>query len=594
MRRRMAVISALIIGVSCCSPGMSAEASQNGKDSVKTEDQLKENTFEKNYLLGKDQALGMNGIDEINPEDSHNLLDIGQENALERDVDWFDFGNLDSIKTDLNSLKEDEDHSDYMPPENKEKIFVADEINKDGKEFTKDKEDRAEKNRDIEMSGMKDLQVPQKLDVVIDPWEMDKKGQIYSEEYTIKNTGEMTGVLTLSRLTCKPKEKSSAVVRIDREVLHENGEKSVYMEMIFGNDGKVILSEAGAEYQAKLEPGGELSFRFAGEVNEYAEDQWTNEDIKVDVVYSWDVEAAADDIDGRNIDEVNADKADVNTDNEDANIDKNTLGNTEGLDEDAREYMNSINKDSAVEDADNVKEDNTENAGNKDDMNGAENAELDVDDTEKKKTDDTGKENNADDDSQVAVDLEGEESDDGENLPKIEKFSCERSDDENQDEKIKIIDLQKMEKSMLMIDSWTEDKEVQDEENLRNDQNKQDDQRLRVISSEYVLRNTGETTGTLILNGLGCKAREKSGITIIENQEELYNSTGEAVCIEMVTRDGEDEKKKTISQEGSEYQVEIEPGEEISIRFVGEMKEGLAEFWKEGNVEVKAVCLWRL
>ena len=87
---------------------------------------------------------------------------------------------------------------------------------------------------------------------------------------------------------------------------------------------------------------------------------------------------------------------------------------------------------------------------------------------------------------------------------------------------------------------------------------------------------------------------EKSGITIIENQEELYNSTGEAVCIEMVTRDGEDEKKKTISQEGSEYQVEIEPGEEISIRFVGEMKEGLAEFWKEGNVEVKAVCLWRL
>lgn len=587
MRRKMAVISVFIIGVSCCSLGMSAEASQNEKDSVKMEEKLEENTFKKNYLFGKNKESGMNGIEGIKLEDSHNLLNIGQRDELESDIDWFGYGNLDSAKIDLGSLEEDEDDSERILSGNNEKDTAEDEISKEAKELSENEEDGDKKNRDEKLSEMKDLQIPQKLDVVIDPWEMDGKKQVYSEEYTIKNTGKLAGILTLSSLICKPQEKSSAVVRMDREGLHDNEEKSIYIEMIFGNDGRIILSETGSEYQEKLEPGEELSFRFAGEVNEYAEDKWTDEDIKVDMVYSWSVETAEDDIDGQNINKIDAGKGDVNTVNEYADIDKNITESTDSLNEDTREYRDVINKNDVAEDAEDVKEDSNENMDDKDCISGTENEVSDVEDTERKEFVDS-------DGNQIAADSEREKLDNGENLPKIEEFSYKQSADETQDKKIEIIDLQKMKKSKLMIDSWTEDEGVQDEENLQDDQNKQEDQRIRITSLEYVLRNTGETAGTLILTGLRCKAQEQSGITVTENQEELNNSAGRTVYIEMAIRDGENEEKKSLSQEGSEYQVELEPGREISIRFVGEMKEGSDENWENGNVEVEAVCLWRL
>lgn len=42
------------------------------------------------------------------------------------------------------------------------------------------------------------LQIPQKLQIVIDPFEMDGKGQIYSEQYMVRNMGETAGALTLA------------------------------------------------------------------------------------------------------------------------------------------------------------------------------------------------------------------------------------------------------------------------------------------------------------------------------------------------------------------------------------------------------------
>lgn len=154
-----------------------------------------------------------------------------------------------------------------------------------------------------------------------------------------------------------------------------------------------------------------------------------------------------------------------------------------------------------------------------------------------------------------------------------------------------------MKKSKLMIDSWTKDEEIQDEESNQDDkdnQSEQEKQGIRIVSSEYILRNTGETAGTLILSGLTCKTPEQGGITVMENQEELNHSVGETIYIEMLTRVGEVEEKKALSQKDSEYQIELEPGEEISIRFAGEMKERSDEDWKNENVEVTAVCLWRL
>lgn len=138
---------------------------------------------------------------------------------------------------------------------------------------------------DAETETMTHLQIPQKLGIVIDPWEMDGKGQVYSEQYVIQNTGETAGVLELS-FTCKAQKGSGVSVRTDKFNLHENDDKSIYMETAIGED-KVILSEEGSAYQAELQPGDKLEIYFTGEVNENAAESWKDGDVDVAVNYSW-------------------------------------------------------------------------------------------------------------------------------------------------------------------------------------------------------------------------------------------------------------------------------------------------------------------
>lgn len=228
-----------IIGISTCSLGMTVLAAQNKEESVGTNSLLKENVLEEGCFSEK------NVLPEMNPKRNENLLGI---EAAEKKSD--------------DKEKESEDKN----PEN---------------------------DSDAGMSEVENLQIPQKLEIVIDPWEMDGKSQIYSEQYTIRNTGEAAGVLTLSQLICRPQEKGDVIVRTDKDRVHDTEEKSLYMEMIFGNGESVALSEEGTEYRAVLKSGEELSFWFAGEVNEYAAEGWKDEDVAVGVVYSWDEEAIA-------------------------------------------------------------------------------------------------------------------------------------------------------------------------------------------------------------------------------------------------------------------------------------------------------------
>lgn len=132
------------------------------------------------------------------------------------------------------------------------------------------------------------LEIPQKLGVVIDPWEMDGRGQIYSEPYTIRNTGEEDGILTLSFL-CRAPEGSNAEIRTDCQGLHDGEDKSIYLEMIFGDGTRVVLCQEGAEYEKVLEAGEELTVSISGEVNENAFETWRDGDVEVEGIYSWKV-----------------------------------------------------------------------------------------------------------------------------------------------------------------------------------------------------------------------------------------------------------------------------------------------------------------
>ena len=131
------------------------------------------------------------------------------------------------------------------------------------------------------------LQRPQRLAVVLDPWEMDGKGQIYSEEYVIQNMGKMPGILTLS-FACKPGESGNTFIKTESEGLHDDENKSLYIKIILGNGEELCLSEEGAEYQTELGAGEELSICFDGELNENASEPWENGDIEIEGIYSWD------------------------------------------------------------------------------------------------------------------------------------------------------------------------------------------------------------------------------------------------------------------------------------------------------------------
>lgn len=131
------------------------------------------------------------------------------------------------------------------------------------------------------------LQIPQKLQVIIDPYEMDGKGQIYSEQYTIWNTGETTGVLTIS-FSCSSGEEGSQVVRREKEGIHDGDSKSAYLEVVYGDTDYFTLSEEYSEYQVELTPGESLTMYFTGEVNENASEQWKDSDIIIKGVYTWE------------------------------------------------------------------------------------------------------------------------------------------------------------------------------------------------------------------------------------------------------------------------------------------------------------------
>ncbi len=178
------------------------------------------------------------------------------------------------------------------------------------------------------------LVIPQKLEVVIDPFEIDGKTQVYSEKYSIKNTGETKGVLQLTQLACKSGKSGEVKVRKNQDGIHDGEKKKIYLEMVLeyeklkdnaaedeeNNDegaeeeetgrlenGRsenktieeenlkteregekhIVLSWEDTSYEQVLEAGEEAVIYFCGEVNENASQPWENGDVEITVVYDW-------------------------------------------------------------------------------------------------------------------------------------------------------------------------------------------------------------------------------------------------------------------------------------------------------------------
>lgn len=153
-----------------------------------------------------------------------------------------------------------------------------------------DQEDTQTNSPDLEKTAkIMCLQLPEKLQIVIDPWEIDGEGQIHSEPFVVKNIGNASGTLTLTFI-CRMDEKDGVNMKETREGLHDSNQKLIYMKVALGNGEEAAFTREGAQCQAQLQPDEELSLRFEGEVNENAEEPWESGDIEIEGMYIWEKE----------------------------------------------------------------------------------------------------------------------------------------------------------------------------------------------------------------------------------------------------------------------------------------------------------------
>lgn len=142
-----------------------------------------------------------------------------------------------------------------------------------------------------EEGAVSGLTVPEKMNLTLDPYEIEGRGQVYSEQHVFRNAGTTTGKLTLYNFFCVPQEQSGVIVRTDREGIHDGDGKEIYVELMFANgDAVTFLEDGSGKYEIELGAGEELVVYFSGELNENSATVWTSGDIKVSLSYLWDVE----------------------------------------------------------------------------------------------------------------------------------------------------------------------------------------------------------------------------------------------------------------------------------------------------------------
>lgn len=133
------------------------------------------------------------------------------------------------------------------------------------------------------------LQVPEKFNIVLDPWQMDRKEQIFSEEYTIKNTSREKGILKLTGIAVGGKE--GVEVCLGGDNINDGNGQNIFIEMVINSKDRLTLLPEGADYEIILEADTGVTVSFTGEMNENAEEGWHDSDVKVEVVYDWVTES---------------------------------------------------------------------------------------------------------------------------------------------------------------------------------------------------------------------------------------------------------------------------------------------------------------
>ncbi len=578
-KNNTAMVTALILGVHCCLHGMAVKAEEKPDDAAGV--QTDSGSVEQIHSEKGNGLLGNLEFGDF-PKDI-----LGNQELLLKYQDTFGVntnivtrgipggGESRELATDSEKEPDSSELAVGLEEESESSELVADP----GKESDGSSKDLSNNADVLEKES---LQMPQKLEVVIDPWEMDGKGQIYSEKYQIRNTGEDTGRLTLSGLTCKPREESGAIVRTDRNGIHEDKRKSIYMEMVFSTGERIVLSEEGAGYEAELRPGEEVSLEFSGEVNEYASGSWDNEDIMVGVVYSWDMEEDTADISG------DAAESEEETGKDDKSGDVSGDVSEDKSGDVSEDKAGDVSGDSSKDHSGDVSGDALKDRSG--DVSG---------DALKDRSGDVLGDRSEDQSADVSGEMEtsrdqtiGGFSEGSLETGKGELSGNHQAEDvERWKEELRTVELDRSEEAELEVDSSTATVDGE------------------AASVWYALRNTGKTTGMLTLSEpvwIGAGQDEFTVRMIPGSEENLQESEKpeffayieqreKCVLIDLLPEEGEHREQQAASEENrkiAEYQVELKPGEEmmvcVSVRLDGMTLEEL----ENGKTAVKARYSW--
>lgn len=310
----IALMVALLIGKASLLQGEAASPVQTGSESdsgIELSEEETESSVTEDMEIGSQEPQETGAVDGTgiesgtleteNPEAEAPKIDTSESDTSETESSSSE-NEMGDIQEGLGQKNSEAESAETEVPESdvlksdilKSETSDSGEVNPDIQE-SKDTETDAsqialpEEEALGQEEGLTCLQIPEKLEIVIDPWEIDERGQIYSKPFTVKNSGNVPGVLTLS-FACRATGEDGAYISETQEGLRASGEKLVYMKVVFEDGEEFIFTREGLQCQTELEPGEELALWFEGEVNEYAEEPWKSEDIEIEGIYSWKIE----------------------------------------------------------------------------------------------------------------------------------------------------------------------------------------------------------------------------------------------------------------------------------------------------------------
>jgi hypothetical protein len=147
-------------------------------------------------------------------------------------------------------------------------------------------------------TGLLDVVLPVTVSMTIDPYEINGRGQIFSDTYKFENLGNTDVKLTFTDMKVTfPNEKDFEALAQPFDIESKSDLKAIYMVMNFGRDDipPVVLTDEEREGQISIpmpssktdtDDNSFFSISFSGNLNENPALCWRNGDVKINIQYN--------------------------------------------------------------------------------------------------------------------------------------------------------------------------------------------------------------------------------------------------------------------------------------------------------------------